>query len=49
MSSLKPIVITAVIVVVAVLAAVVIGTFDHVHHGSGVWSHAMHLSGILHD
>ena len=49
MSGLKPIVITAVIVMVAVLAAVTLGAFDPVHHGSGVWRHAMHLSGIFHN
>ena len=49
MSSLKPIVITAVIVIVAVLAAITVGAFDQVHHGSGAWSHALHLSGIAHE
>jgi len=48
-SSLKPFVITAVIVVVAVVAAVTIGAFDPVNHGSGAWSHAMHLSGMPRD
>ena len=49
MSSLKSIVITAVIVVVAVVAAVTIGAFDHVNHGSDAWSHAASFSGMLRD
>lgn len=49
MSSLKPAVVTAMIVVAAVVAAVAIGAFDPINHGSGAWSHAMHLSGMPRD
>lgn len=49
MSSLKPFVITAAIVVVAVLAAVTLSAFAPVNHESGSWSHAVSSSGLARD
>ena len=49
MSNLKPVVVTTAIVLVAVLAAVVLGAFEPVNDGSGSWGHAVSFSGMLRD